>query len=565
MPYDFIFMQKYFTYFIFLLIAACAQVGTPTGGEKDKTPPQIRKASPENQARNVSKKEIVFYFDAFPKNITYGKEVFISPILTKTPQISVADRRIKIKFEEELKENTTYVVSISGVEDYFANNKMEMPYLFAFSTGKDLDTMMIKGKVVSGLTGNGEKDFSLLLFDADSVKENKDIFGKRPDYVAKTQENGEYILSNLKKKKYKIYAIKDGDQSNSYNQLTEMVAIDSSANAVFPDSGSLIVKTLYSFLPDEQAPRVRGYDWLGENVLAVEVNETILQDSLWIEMQDTLGKNSTILGKPYFFKGEKKQIFFPVIRSRKEASKLVFKQVMDSLQNKIDTTFSVYPKTTATLKTFPLLQKPEFSTQNMAFEGYLTDIPKDSAEKYIFLTDSANKKITTAFAQKDFFFSLKTEKAISPKMPLFLCVNAKAIGGKDTVYKYKMLYPNPEDYGTLEGNVTTAGYEGKIVVILSAGGGGRERETKPNIILWDRKLNLKYLSPGAYSAKVIIDTDGNGCWTPGSLVKNRLPERIITLKSPIDIKANWDLEKFELVVPISQDKVGGSKGGKGGK
>ena len=112
-----------------------------------------------------------------------------------------------------------------------------------------------------------------------------------------------------------------------------------------------------------------------------------------------------------------------------------------------------------------------------------------------------------------------------------------------------MFYPNAEDYGTLEGNVVTNGYEGKIVVMLSTGG-GRAKDPKPEIVLWDRKLNLSYLAPGAYLAKAIIDTDGNGGWTPGSLTKNRLPERIITLKSPIEIKANWDLEKFELVIPI---------------
>ncbi len=532
-----------------LLVPACAQVGTPTGGDKDTTPPKIRKVAPENQARNVAGKEIVFYFDAFPKSVTYGKEIFISPILTKTPEITVFDKRIKVKFAEELKENTTYVISISGIEDYFASNKMESPYIYAFSTGKDLDTMMVKGKVISGLTGNGEKDFSLLLFDADSVKENKNIFGKRPDYVAKTQESGEYILSNLKKKKYKIYGIKDGDQSNSYNQLTEIVAIDSLANVVFPDSNNVVVKTLYSFLPDEQAPRIRGYDWLGENLLAVEVNETVLQDSLFLEMQDTLGKNGTVLGQSYLFKGEKKQFIFPVSRARKEYSKLIVRHLMDSLQNKTDTTFAIFSKTTATLKTYPLLQKPEFSTKNMAFEGYLADMPNDSAEKYVFLTDSANKKITTTFSQKDFLFSLKTEKALPSKMPLFLCINSKVIGGKDSIYKYKMFYPNAEDYGTLEGNVVTNGYEGKIVVMLSTGG-GRAKDPKPDIVLWDRKLNLSYLAPGAYLAKAIIDTDGNGCWTPGSLTKNRLPERIITLKSPIEIKANWDLEKFELVIPI---------------
>lgn len=66
--------------------------------------------------------------------------------------------------------------------------------------------------------------------------------------------------------------------------------------------------------------------------------------------------------------------------------------------------------------------------------------------------------------------------------------------------------------------------------------------------------------PGTYTVKVIFDKDGNGCWTPGLLKTGRLPEKIITVKETLNIRANWELDKQEILAPYP--KAGTSaKGG----
>ena len=100
---------------------------------------------------------------------TYGKDLFISPFLPEPPIISLAGKKVKVIFPEQLLDSTTYVLSFTEIKDENASNKMEA-FTLAFSTGPAIDSMEVKGKV-EGIDwkGSGIADVTLLLFDADSV------------------------------------------------------------------------------------------------------------------------------------------------------------------------------------------------------------------------------------------------------------------------------------------------------------------------------------------------------------------------------------------------------------
>ena len=50
-----------------LILANCANRGTPDGGPKDETPPVITKSEPENFTTEFNAKEIKIYFDEYIK------------------------------------------------------------------------------------------------------------------------------------------------------------------------------------------------------------------------------------------------------------------------------------------------------------------------------------------------------------------------------------------------------------------------------------------------------------------------------------------------------------------
>lgn len=53
----------------------------------------------------------------------------------------------------------------------------------------------------------------------------------------------------------------------------------------------------------------------------------------------------------------------------------------------------------------------------------------------------------------------------------------------------------------------------------------------------------KFVTPGEYDIRVLYDDNNNGKWDPGNYAKKLQPEKVITLKDKLAIKANWDNER----------------------
>ena len=100
-----------FPLLIFLFGISCANRGTPSGGEKDTTPPVIVKSEPENFTTGFSVDEIEIQFDEYVKIKNLSKNLIISPPMDPEPQITPlgsASKKITIKLFDTLRPNTTY-------------------------------------------------------------------------------------------------------------------------------------------------------------------------------------------------------------------------------------------------------------------------------------------------------------------------------------------------------------------------------------------------------------------------------------------------------------------------
>ena len=67
-----------------------------------------------------------------------------------------------------------------------------------------------------------------------------------------------------------------------------------------------------------------------------------------------------------------------------------------------------------------------------------------------------------------------------------------------------------------------------------------------NEVIAEQSLNNQLifddLPPGKYQVRLIIDENGDGRWTTGSLLNQQMPEKMIYNKDLIDIKSNWEKE-----------------------
>ena len=146
-------MKKRWTYWVVtvavaLLMAACASIGSPEGGPRDYTPPQVVKTSPAANALNFKGNKVEIIFDEIVNLKDQQKKVVVSPAPKTQPLIRTVGKKVTIEFRDELEENTTYVIDFSNaIEDNNEGNQMD-GYSFAFSTGDVIDTLAVSGIVL---------------------------------------------------------------------------------------------------------------------------------------------------------------------------------------------------------------------------------------------------------------------------------------------------------------------------------------------------------------------------------------------------------------------------------
>lgn len=131
--------------------AACAQPGMPPGGPPDREPPRLVRVTPDTNARNVRAGAIAFQFDEVvserPQGAASLADLFIISPSTGRAGVSWRRTRVEITPRGGLRPNTTYTVRmLPGLAD-LDNNVDSSGTILVFSTGPELATGRITGRV----------------------------------------------------------------------------------------------------------------------------------------------------------------------------------------------------------------------------------------------------------------------------------------------------------------------------------------------------------------------------------------------------------------------------------
>ena len=219
--------------FILLLVIvaySCASIGTPDGGPYDEDPPKFVGSTPSLRSINNKKQKIELEFDEFIKLEKPAEKVIFSPPQMEQPELKVVGKKVSVEYLDSLRDSTTYTIDFSdAIVDNNEGNPMGN-FSFSFSTGNQIDTMEVAGTVllaedldpVMGIQVGLHKDL------------NDSAFSTKPfDRVSRTDSRGRFSIRGVAPGKYRIYALKDGNQNYLYDSKTEMVAFYDSI--IIPD------------------------------------------------------------------------------------------------------------------------------------------------------------------------------------------------------------------------------------------------------------------------------------------------------------------------------------------
>ncbi len=227
----------------------CANIVPPLGGPRDSIPPVLVSASPKDSALQVKDQKLVLTFNEFIELKNSSEEVLISPYPAKQPLIESKLKTVTIRLKDSLRPNTTYSISFgNSITDLNEGNVLKK-FRYIFSTGSQIDSNELSGKVVLAETGKTDSTMYALLY---SKQEDSTVAKETPRYVAKVDAQGNFQFTNLPSGTFYVYALLDADGNKKYNQPIEQFAFLDSAITV---TGNTKPVTLYAFAAEKEKPK----------------------------------------------------------------------------------------------------------------------------------------------------------------------------------------------------------------------------------------------------------------------------------------------------------------------
>ena len=247
---------------ILFLWNSCANMAAPTGGRYDEDPPRLLRSNPENNALNVNRRVLEIEFDENIKIEKPMEKVIITPPQINMPVIKAVGRKAVVEFNDTLQANTTYTIDFTdAIVDNNESNPLEN-FSISFSTGDQLDTLAVSGKVLSA--NNLEPAQGIYVGMHSNMEDT--AFVRTPfERISRTDSRGRFTVRGLAAGKYKIFALDDKNRDYKYDNPQETIAfldsiiIPSSMPAVRQDTifkDSVTVDTIKEvnytrFLPDD--------------------------------------------------------------------------------------------------------------------------------------------------------------------------------------------------------------------------------------------------------------------------------------------------------------------------
>jgi len=530
-----VFINSLLLLLICLLFSQCANRGTPSGGDKDITPPIITQSIPENYSTNFNATEIKIFFDEYVKIKDLKKQLIVSPPMDPEPQITplgTASKYITIQIFDTLQSNTTYAFNFG--ESIVDNNESNpYPYYrYVFSTGTYIDSLKVNGVIEDALNEKPDDFVSVMLYEMDSTFSDSIVYKKKPNYITNTLDStAQFQLDNLKAGQYFLVALKDNNDNFTFQQKEDKIGFKKDIIAV-PSDSSYSVK-LFKEIFNFKATRPSlvsgnkiafGYEGDYENM-----NINIVSD-VPKDFQHSIVKDSKSDSLYYYFTPDIKR------------DSLVFKVSNNTYVDTLTVRLKTLEKDSLTIST--VNQSTLKLTEDFVLTANIPFARIDESKIKILDKDSVNINFTNSYESLTNNYRFKFDKQEESSYKIQLLPNAleDLFGRANDTLSYNLRTRAVSDYGNLRLTIGNAIYP-LIVQLVTPQGKVKDEKytTKPE------PLDFIHIDAAKYLIRVIYDKNQNRTYDTGNYLKKRQPERVSYYPSVLDIRKGWDyVENFIL-------------------
>ena len=542
----------------------------PTGGKKDTIPPALYWTQPVPGAVNVdtNKTKIVFGFDEYV-TIKNQQNIFLSPPQKKAPKAKVKGKNVVVTFEEPLAKGITYTLNFT---DAIADNNegnMFPGFTYVFSTGDNIDSMLVTGTVQDCNTLTPVKGATVMLY-----KDHSDsaIFKSRPFAACKTDDWGYFCIPYIPDTLYRLYALKDDNNDNIYqSEDGELVGfIDSLIRPVMRVSDTLAEMQEYD-MKDTLECRARRSEYeirlfKEESTKQKLMNKgrsadrhayvTFMSKNAWIDSLWIKGYKQEQLISQFNLRQDSLEIWINDRRRTPDTLQLYinYRKTNDST-GVFEPSLEHYPlfiegalpkktgraarqnlKHEDTICVYKLTAEPETVEQNGFSIEFAYPIIYENFDSLKFrYINPKQKELKGSFTvEKDSLnlrrYTIRPKEKLLPGYEYFLKVPHRAFRDINGFYsdstEVKVSLPSDDKLSTII--LDMKGVEGKLIVDLL--NEKRDKVLRNYIIEKDTQLVFPYLKEGKYSVRVTFDYNKNSMVDTGNILEHRQPEKVAFFK-----------------------------------
>ena len=208
-------------------MGGCANIVPPSGGPRDSIPPYAVYAKPKDSSTNIAPKEILISFNEYITTNALQEQLIVSPNIKNNPLVDQRLNMVRIRLSDSLNANTTYSLQFGNALRDVNEGNIVQNYTYVFSTGNQIDTGKLFGKVQIAETGMVDSSLVAVLHP---IENDSAIFKDKPNYYTRINGQGIFEFKFLPATNFNIYIVPN-DYSKRYDDSTKLFAfLDRSVN-----------------------------------------------------------------------------------------------------------------------------------------------------------------------------------------------------------------------------------------------------------------------------------------------------------------------------------------------